>query len=103
MGIILLVFSLDELISLIAFGAMVFNILIFATVFIFRRRDPEAVRPYKVWGYPVLPALAIVITGLLLVAIFVEGQREALIGSLFILSGLPIYYVLEALNRRQKT
>lgn len=103
MGIVLLVFSLDELISLIAFGAMVFNILIFATVFIFRRRDPEAVRPYKVWGYPVLPALAIVITGLLLVAIFVEGQREALIGSLFILSGLPIYYVLEALNRRQKT
>ncbi|TVP96698.1 MAG: amino acid permease [Acholeplasmatales bacterium] len=103
MGIVLLVFSLDELISLIAFGAMIFNILIFATVFIFRHQDKDAPRPYKVWGYPVLPGLAIVITALLVVAIFVEGRREALIGALFILSGLPIYYLLEVLNKRRLT
>ena len=95
MGIILLVFGLDDLISLVAFGGLVFNTLIFIGLFIFRKRMPDAPRPYKVWGYPVLPALTIGITVLLLVALFIESIIPSLIGTGVIVMSLPIYYLIE--------
>ncbi len=94
MATILLVFGLDDLISLVAFGGLVFNTLIFIALFIFRRRNPDLARPYKVWGYPVLPALTIVITLFLLVALFYESIVPSLIGTAVIAAALPIYYFI---------
>ena len=90
--------GLDTLISLVAFGALFFNTLIFFSIFIFRRNAPNLERPYKVWGYPILPAITILVTMGLLVATFVEAMVPSLIGSGIILLGLPLYYILE---RRQ--
>lgn len=98
MAIILLVFGLDDLISLVAFGGLVFNTLIFISLFIYRRTMPEKTRPYKVWGYPVLPVITIVITLGLLVALFVESIVPSLIGTAVILASLPIYYVVKRLQ-----
>jgi APA family basic amino acid/polyamine antiporter len=95
MAIILLVFKLDDLITLIAFTGLLFNGLIFLSLFIFRRRYPNKERPYKVWGYPYLPAFAIVVTGLLLVAVYVEDIRSSLIGTGVLLLGIPIYYLIQ--------
>ncbi len=100
MAILLLVFGLDDLISLVAFGGLLFNGLIFASLFIFRKTKPDLKRPYRVWGYPVLPALAIIITVLLLVATYVENLQSSLIGTGFILLGLPIYYGIEYYKNR---
>jgi APA family basic amino acid/polyamine antiporter len=100
MAILLLVFSLQDLISMVAFGALVFNTLIFISLFIFRKKMPEANRPYKAWGYPILPAITILITLLLLVATFAEDITSSLIGTGFVLLGLPIYYLFEYYKRR---
>jgi APA family basic amino acid/polyamine antiporter len=100
MAIILMVFGLDNLISLVAFGGLLFNTLIFASLFIFRKKLPNIERPYKVWGYPYLPGLAIVITVILLVATYVESLQSSLIGTAFILSGIPIYYAIEYFKKR---
>jgi len=98
MAIILLVFGLDDLISLIAFGALVFNTLIFIGLFIFRVREPEKERPYKVWLYPYLPAFTILITIGLLVAMFVESIVPSLIGTGIIVASLPVYYIIERMK-----
>ncbi len=87
--------GLDTLISLVAFGALFFNTLIFASIFIFRKKEPELNRPYKVWGYPYLPVITILITIGLLVATFIEAIVPSLIGTGIILLGLPVYYLIE--------
>ncbi len=102
MSIILLVFGLDDLISLIAFSGLLFNGLIFLSLFIFRKRYPNKERPYKVWGYPYLPAFAILVTGLLLVAVYVEDIWASLIGTGVLLAGLPIYYGIQYFRKKRK-
>jgi APA family basic amino acid/polyamine antiporter len=101
MSIILLVFGLDDLISLIAFAGLLFNGLIFISLFIFRKKYPDMERPYKVWGYPYLPALAILINALLLVAVYVEDIVSSLIGTGVILIGLPVYYGIQYFKRNK--
>jgi APA family basic amino acid/polyamine antiporter len=101
MAIILLVFGLDDLISLIAFSGLLFNGLIFIALFIFRKRYPNKERPYKVWAYPFLPGLAILINALLLVAVYVEDIRSSLIGTGVILLGLPVYYGIQYFKKNK--
>jgi len=101
MAIILLVFGLDDLISLVAFGGLVFNTLIFVSLFVFRKKRPDADRPYKVWFYPYLPAITILITVALLVAVFIESIVPSLIGTGLILLGLPVYYGIEAYKKKK--
>jgi len=103
MSIILLVFGLDDLISLIAFSGLLFNGLIFVSLFIFRKRYPDKERPYRVWAYPFLPAFAILITILLLVAVYVENIRSSLIGTGVLLIGLPIYYGIQYMKNKKLT
>lgn len=99
-AIALLVFGLNDLISLVAFAGLVFNTLIFIGLFILRRRLPDIKRPYKVWFYPYLPALTIVITLFLLLALFIESIIPSLIGSAIVLATLPIYYLIEAYKKK---
>ncbi len=95
MATILLVFGLDDLISLVAFAGLFFNIFIFISLFVFRKRFPDKERPYKVWGYPVLPVIAIIVSAILLFAIVYESPLTSLYGAIIILAGLPIYYLFK--------
>jgi basic amino acid/polyamine antiporter, APA family len=101
-AIVLLVFNLSDLVTFVAFGAVVFNILIIYSVFLFRKRHPELPRPYKVWGYPVVPALTIVLLVGVLVATFVQNIVPSLVGTGIILVSLPIYYLIRFLEKRAK-
>jgi basic amino acid/polyamine antiporter, APA family len=94
-AIILLIFSLDELVTFVVFGGLIFNALIFASVFIFRKRYPNLDRPYKVWGYPFVPIINILVMIGLLFATLRESWLQAVIGLIIIMSGLPIYYILQ--------
>ena len=92
--------GLDTLISLVAFGALFFNALIFVSIFIDRKKHPNKERPYQVWGYPYLPAFTILITLGLLVATFIEAIIPSLIGSAIILLGLPAYALFHMNNKK---
>ncbi|MFP4286668.1 MAG: APC family permease [Candidatus Izemoplasmataceae bacterium] len=98
-ALILLVFSLDNLVTFVAFGGLIFNTLIFASIFIFRKRLPSIDRPYKVFGYPFVPIITILVMIALLISTLLESPREALIGLIVITLALPIYYVI---NRVEK-
>jgi amino acid transporter len=85
----------DIMTDFVIFGSATFETLAVATIFMFRARIPVTPenRPYKCWGYPVVPALYIAIMGAVLVNMFVspEQRTEALVGMGFIGSGAIVY------------
>lgn len=92
--IVLLGYSnVNYLLSIILFGALVFNTLIFFAVFKFRKTMKEVDRPYKVWGYPYVPALAILGMLILLVVTFINSFEASLLGLFVILIGNGVYDV----------
>ncbi|NMV21725.1 amino acid transporter, partial [Vibrio parahaemolyticus] len=62
---------------------------------IYRKRYPEMERPYKVWGYPIVPVLFLLVAVALLIQTLLNSPRNSLIGIGIILIGLPVYYYLE--------
>lgn len=90
-ALLLLASTFSELFSLTLFAEWLFYMLAAGTVFIFRWREPNAKRPYRVWGYPVVPALFILASAILLFYTFRANVRNSLIGTLVILSGIPVF------------
>jgi len=86
----------QALFSLAIFAEWLFYALTASTIFIFRRREPNGVRPYSIWGYPVLPALFILAAAILLVFSFADQPRNSLIGTGIILLGVPLHYFLRS-------
>jgi APA family basic amino acid/polyamine antiporter len=70
-----------------------------ASVFIFRRTEPDAPRPYRTWGYPVVPALFIAASSVVLFYTFKAKLVNSLVATVVILAGIPIFYVFSKRNR----
>jgi len=64
------------------------------TVFYYRRKRPDLARPYRVWGYPVLPAIFVVCAAAVLVWSFAGNLEGSLIGTALILLGLPVLWIV---------
>jgi APA family basic amino acid/polyamine antiporter len=92
--LLLFIGRFQALFSLAIFAEWLFYALTASTIFVFRRREPDSVRPYSILGYPVLPALFILAAMVLLVFSFADHPRNSLIGTAIILSGIPLHYVL---------
>ncbi|MFZ9704215.1 MAG: APC family permease, partial [Bacilli bacterium] len=85
--------NVNYLLSIILFGALIFNTLIFLAVFKFRKTMPEAERPYRVWGFPYVPRLAILGMLILLVVTFINSFEASMLGVFVILAGNGFYDV----------
>lgn len=95
--------AFKELFALAIFAEWLFYMIAASTIFIFRRREPDLQRPYRTWGYPVVPALFIAASGILLVFTFKENLWNSLLGSIVILAGIPIFYWFAARRPSQST
>ncbi len=73
------------------FGAVSFETLAISTIFVFRRRYPDAPRSYRCIGYPVVPIVYICIMSTVLVNMFLTQRTEALIGVGFIIVGACVF------------
>ena len=91
--------NFQQLFSLALYPEWVFYMLATASVFIFRVREPDAPRPYRTWGYPVVPALFIVAACVVLVYTFKAKLVNSLIATAVILAGIPVYYAFARRNR----
>jgi APA family basic amino acid/polyamine antiporter len=102
MGIILLLVgrTFQALFSLTIFAEFLFYALAAASIFVFRRREPQAPRPYRTWGYPVVPVLFLLMSAWLLYYTFMSNLRNSLLGCALILSGVPVFYIFAARRRR---
>jgi APA family basic amino acid/polyamine antiporter len=94
LAVLLLLFggSFRQFFSLTIFAEWLFYMIAASTVFIFRRRDPQATRPYRVWGYPLVPGLFVLASTLLLYYTFTDNLRNSGLGCLVILAGIPVFY-----------
>lgn len=84
--------TFDQLTEMLIFAAFIYYGATTLGVFILRRRMPDAPRPYKVWGYPIIPGLFILFCILLIGNTILERPREAGIGLTLILLGIPFYW-----------
>lgn len=83
--------SFDQLTDMLIFAAFFFYGATAAGVFILRLREPAAERPYRVWGYPVVPALFVLFCAALIVITCINSPREAGLGVALMLTGVPFY------------
>jgi APA family basic amino acid/polyamine antiporter len=83
--------AFDVLTDLIVFMLLLFNGLAVASVYVLRRTLPNAVRPYRVWGYPVVPALFLLATAYLMINTLLATPGRALAGLGIVALGLPLY------------
>jgi APA family basic amino acid/polyamine antiporter len=91
----------QQFFELAVFAEWLFYMLTATTVFVYRRRRPDAVRPYKVWGYPLLPAIFVVCAAAVLVSSYAGNLKGSLLGTALILLGLPILFILRFVHRRR--
>ena len=86
--------SFDTLTDYVVFGSWIFYGLVTASIFVFRSKYPNAERPYRAWGYPIVPVIFLFVTGWLLINTIMTSPESSLIGIGLILLGLPVYFYL---------
>jgi basic amino acid/polyamine antiporter, APA family len=90
-ALLLLGGNFRQLFSLAIFAEWLFYMIASSTIFVFRWRDPRAARPYRVFGYPFVPALFIAAAAVLLCYTFRGDWPNSLYGLLVILAGIPVF------------
>jgi len=98
---IVLIFSgsYSELLDYIIFAALFFYILTVGAVFVLRWRQPDAERPYRAWGYPVIPAFYLIVCAIIMISLLFAKPVYSWPSFLIVLSGIPVYFVW-SMNRR---
>jgi APA family basic amino acid/polyamine antiporter len=91
-SVLVLTGTYEQLFTYVVFASWIFYAMSSAGVLILRKRNPEAPRPYRTWGYPVTPIVFIVFALTLVVVSILENPRDSLVGLAMILSGLPAYW-----------
>ena len=84
-----------QLLNYVIFAALIFYALTTVGLFMLRKQRPDAERPYRVVGYPVLPALYIILASAIAVILLIADQTraQALSGLVIVLLGVPVYFI----------
>ncbi|MBV9009575.1 MAG: amino acid permease [Verrucomicrobia bacterium] len=88
-----------QLLEYIVSADLVFYILLVVAVIVLRRRRPAAERPYRTWGYPVVPVASAVLALLLTADLVFLAPATSGIGLLIVLTGLPVYLAWSACRK----
>ncbi len=89
----------SNLLDYVVFSVLLFYILTIAAVFVLRRTRPDAERPYRAFGYPVVPALYIAVAALISVVLIVYKTQTTWPGLAIVLTGIPGYFAWRAFGR----
>src|SRR5213080_2347202 len=87
-----------NLIDYVISAALIFYILTIAGIFLLRWKRPDAERPYKAFGYPIVPILYIVGAGVILLVLFVYQTATTWPGLIIVLTGVPVYFIWKKLG-----
>ncbi len=82
----------SDLLDYVIFAQLLFYVLTVAALFVLRRKRPNLERPYKAFGYPVLPALYILLAALVMVDLLWVKPKYTWPGLIIVLTGLPVYF-----------
>jgi basic amino acid/polyamine antiporter, APA family len=84
--------TFDQLSDYVIFASWIFYGLVTSSVFVLRRKMPDAPRPYRTLGYPVMPFVFVLVAAWLVVNTLVNRPVESIAGLVLIAMGLPIYF-----------
>jgi basic amino acid/polyamine antiporter, APA family len=82
-----------QLLEYIVSADLVFYVLLVVAVIVLRKKRPAAERPYRTWGYPVVPILSVVLAAFLIVDLAYLAPTTSGIGYLLVLTGIPVYFI----------
>ena len=82
-------------------AALIFYILTIAAVFRLRQTRPKAERPYRAFGYPVVPALYLISAVVILAVLFVYRPATTIPGVVIVLIGVPVYFLFKYQTERE--
>lgn len=90
-----------DLLTYVISAALIFYILTIAGIFVLRGKQPDAVRPYRAFGFPFVPGLYIVGAAIILIVLFIYQTKTTWPGLLIVLSGVPVYFWWRAQSRKR--
>ncbi len=85
--------SYNELLDYVIFAALLFYVLTVSGLFVLRRTRPDLERPYKAVGYPVLPALYVLVAAMVMIDLLFVKPRFTWPGLIIVLSGVPVFFL----------
>lgn len=91
--------TFEELITLVVFVNFMLWIAAASTVFVLRKKQPDLERPYKVWGYPYVPAFFIIFSSAIMINTFIASPIQSLMGIGLTLLGIPAYLYWKNSNK----
>ncbi|MBS1947844.1 MAG: amino acid permease [Bacteroidetes bacterium] len=91
-SILVLSGTFDQLTDMIIFAVFIYYGATALGVFVLRKKMPDVPRPYKVWGYPVVPAVVVLFSAVLFFNTIFARPREAAIGMALMLTGVPLWF-----------
>lgn len=86
--------AFDALTNFVIFGGSIFYAMAVAAVFVLRWKMPDLPRPYKTWGYPFTPAFYLLVFGATIISLLLGAFYETLFGSLLILAGVVVFFIV---------
>jgi len=82
-----------DLLDYVVFAVLLFYILTVVGIFILRKKQPDAERPYKAFGYPIVPAIYIVLASAISIDLLIFKPQYTWPGLGIVLLGIPVYFI----------
>jgi len=92
-GLLCLSGRYGDLLNYVSFVVMIFYILTIIGIFILRKKYPNMERPYKAFGFPVLPIIYIILATIFCLSLVIYKSNYTLFGLAIVLLGIPLYYI----------
>ncbi len=92
--------SYGDLLDYVVFAVLLFYILTVAAVFVLRKKQPDLQRPYKVFAYPLVPAIYILLASIICISLLIYKPNYSYPGLAIVLAGVPVYLLI---NTNQKS
>jgi basic amino acid/polyamine antiporter, APA family len=91
------------LLDYVVFAVLIFYILTIIGLFILRKKRPDAERPYKAFGYPIIPAIYIIVATVICLVLLVYKPSTSIPGLIIVLTGAPVYFIWKSLGQKQQS
>ncbi|HST29752.1 MAG TPA: amino acid permease [Chthoniobacterales bacterium] len=89
----------NDLLTYVISAALIFYILTILGIFVLRKKRPDVERPYRAFGYPIVPALYIIGASVILFVLFVYQTAQTWPGLMIVLTGVPIYFLWKVFGK----
>ncbi|HQJ74247.1 MAG TPA: amino acid permease [Bacteroidota bacterium] len=91
----------SNLLDYVIFSVLIFYVMTIAGIFILRKKKPDAERPYKAFGYPIIPIFYILIASLIMLILLLYKPNYTWPGLIIVLLGIPVYYIWEKMKKKE--